>query len=74
MATESPRIKALKGIAKQLSGRLDNIERTFAARFESIERALEEVRRQQVAAFRWLVGIQITTLLALGTLILSLHR
>ena len=50
------RIGRLEGIAEQLDRRLD-----------SIERALQDVRATQ----RWIIGIQLTTLIALGTLILS---
>ena len=72
------RLGRLEGIAEQLAeqGRQTN------ARFDSLERAMAELRqemRQELAAlrqeqrrdFRWLIGIQLTTLLALGTLILS---
>ncbi len=72
------RIGRLEGIAEQLTYRLDSLERGLA----EVRQAIEEQGRQTAARmdalrqehrrdFRWLVGIQLTTLLALGTLILA---
>ena len=68
------RIGRLEGIAeqsveqdRQTNTRLDNIERCL----DRIERSISEVRKEIAALTRWLVGMQIATLLALGTLILS---
>ena len=38
---------------------------------EQINHRLDQMQQQMNQQFRWLVGIQLTTLLALGTLILS---
>lgn len=47
----------LEGIAEQLNYRLD-----------AIERAVADVR----VTLRWVIGIQITTLIAIGSLLLSI--
>ena len=62
------RIGRLEGIAEQLDRRLDGIER----RIDSIERALGDLSRRMDSQFRWMVGIQITTLIAIGSLLLSI--
>lgn len=75
------RIGRLEGIAEQFveQGRQTN------ARFDRIERSISEVRQEIAeqgrridaqgrridALTRWLVGMQVASLLALGTLILS---
>lgn len=55
------RIGRLEGIAEQLTHRLD-----------AIERAVAELRSRMDSQFRWLVGIQITSLIALGSLLFSI--
>ena len=66
------RLGRLEGIAEQLveQGRQTN------ARFDRIEQAIadqgRELRQAQATQFRWLVGIQITTLIALGSLLFSI--
>lgn len=55
------RIGQLEGIAEQLDRRLDAIEK----RLDRLEQALS-------AQFRWLVGIQLTTLIALGSLLFGI--
>ena len=62
------RIGRLEGIAEQLDRRLDGIER----RIDGIERAIVELRRHMDSQFRWTVGIQITTLIAIGGLLFSI--
>ena len=61
------RIGRLAGIAEQLDRRLESIER----RVEGIERAIADLARRMDSQFRWMVGLQITTLIALGALILT---
>ncbi len=56
------RIGRLEGIAEQLNFRLD-----------AIERAVSELRTRMDSQFRWLVGIQITSLIAIGGLLLSIY-
>ncbi len=65
--THDRRIGRLEGIAEQSveQNRQTNI------RLDSIERSISEVRKEVATLTRWLVGMQIATLLALGTLILS---
>ena len=41
-------------------------------RLDSIERAIAELHTRMDSQFRWLVGIQITTLIALGSLLFSI--
>lgn len=55
------RIGRLEGIAEQLTYRLD-----------AIERAVAELRTRMDSQFCWLVGIQIITLIALGSLLFSI--
>ena len=61
------RIGRLEGIAEQLDRRLDSIEK----RIDSLERAIADLARRMDSQFRWMVGLHITTLIALGTLILT---
>ncbi len=68
------RIGRLEGIAEQITeqnrqtnARLDRIEQTIA----EVRHEIAAVRQEHRRDFRWLIGIQLTTLLALGTLILS---
>lgn len=56
------RISRLEGVVEQMNARLASLESLFAgieARMASIE-----------AGQRWIIGIQVTTILSLGTLIL----
>ena len=57
------RIGRLEGLDR----RLDSIER----RVEGVERAIADLARRMDSQFRWMVGLQITTLIALGALILT---
>ena len=68
------RIGRLEGMAeqsveqdRQTNTRLDSIERSIS----EVRKEISEVRKEIAALTRWLVGMQIATLLALGTLILS---
>ena len=61
------RIGRLEGIAEQSVEQ----DRQTNTRLDHIERSISEVRKEIAALTRWLVGMQIATLLALGTLILS---
>ena len=61
------RIGRLEGIAEQLDRRLDSIEK----RIDGVERAVADLARRMDSQFRWMVGLHITTLIALGTLILT---
>lgn len=65
------RLGRLEGIAEQLTEQ----GRQTASRLDRIERALDDLRRDTNARFdsltRWLVGMQVASLLALGALILT---
>ena len=54
------RLSRLEGINEQINHRLDQMHQQ-----------MNQMQQQMNQQFRWLVGIQLTTLLALGTLILS---
>lgn len=60
--------RGLEGIAEQLDRRLDAIER----RIDTVERAVAELSRRMDSQFRWLVGMHIASLLALGSLLVSI--
>ena len=70
------RVGRLEGIVEQLSEQLSEQGRQTNARFDSMERAIADLRRETNARFdsltRWLVGIQIASLLALGSLLVSI--
>ena len=55
------RIGRLEGIAEQLDRRLDGIER-----------AVGELGRRIDTLTRWIIGIQIASLIAIGSLLLSI--
>ena len=57
------RIGRLEGIAEQLDRRLDSIERAIAEQGRRIDALNSRIY--------WVIGIQLTTLIALGTLILT---
>ncbi len=79
------RIGRLEGIAEQLTeqnrqtnAHLDRIEQGIAQVRQdmrqdvaAVHRRLETIESNHRRDFRWLIGLQLTTLLALGTLILS---
>ena len=62
------RIGRLKGIAEQVTEQ----NRQTNACLDRMEQAIAEQGRQTNAQFRWIVGIQITTLIAIGSLLFSL--
>lgn len=66
------RIGRLEGIAEQLDRRLDSIERAVVEQGRQINARIDALEQRQSAQFRWLVGIQITTLIAIGGLLLSI--
>ena len=76
------RIGRLEGMAEQFveqgrqtNTRLDRIEQAIAAQGRELQQKIDvqgrELRQKIDKQFCWLLGIQITSLLALGTLILS---
>jgi hypothetical protein len=50
------------------SGRLEGIAEQLNYRLDAIERAVADVR----VTLRWVIGIQITTLIAIGSLLFSI--
>ena len=56
------RISRIEGIVEQVSQRMASLESRMIS--------LEQGQRDVVAWIRWIVGIQFTTFIALGTLIL----
>jgi len=59
------RLGRLEGIVEQLDRRLDGMEK----RLDRIEQAIVEVNRRIDSLTRWLVGMQLASLLALGSLL-----
>ena len=80
------RVGRLEGIAEQLTeqgrqtnSRFDSMERSIAglrqetnARFDSMERAIRETNARIDSLVRWLVGMQVASLLAVGGLLVSI--
>ena len=73
------RLGRLEGIAEQLTeqGRQFNatiaeLRRETNARFESMERAIRETNARIDSLTRWLVGMQVASLLAVGGLLVSI--
>ena len=66
------RIGRLEGIAEQLTEQ----GRQFSARMDGLERAIADLRRETNARIdsliRWLVGIQVASLLVMGGLLVSI--
>ncbi len=60
------RIGRLEGVVEQLNERMASLEQRMAA----LEQRMGNLESGQRQGFFWIVGIQITTLLTLGTLIL----
>ena len=66
------RIGRLEGIAERLDRRLDSIERAVVEQDRQINARIDALEQRQSAQFRWLIGIQMTTLIAIGGLLLSI--
>ena len=69
-ATTTERVAKLEGIIEQVGNRLDGVDRRFDGvdrRFDGVDRRLDGIHRR----LDWIVGIQVTTFIALGSLILS---
>ena len=73
------RLGRLEGIAEQLTeqGRQFNaviaeLRRETNARFESMERTIRETNARIDSLTRWLVGMQVASLLAVGGLLVSI--
>ena len=66
LAEFDARLSRIEGIVEQLAERMN----CLAQGQRDLSNLVEQNRRESRTDFRWLVGIQITTLLTLGTLIL----
>lgn len=80
------RVGRLEGIAEQLTeqgrqtnARFDSMERSIAdlrrdtnARFDSMEQSIRETNARIDSLTRWLVGMQVASLLAMGGLLVSI--
>ena len=66
------RIGWLEGIAEQLDRRLDSIERAVVEQGRQINARIDALEQRQSAQLRCLIGIQMTTLIAIGGLLLSI--
>ena len=50
--------------------RIEGIVEQISSRLTSLENRVEQIQQAARTDFRWLVGIQVTTIVTLGTLIL----
>ena len=64
------RLSRVEGIVEQLSQRMASLETRMGNLKTRVDQGFREVNARLDAGFRWIVGIQFTTLVALGTLIL----
>ncbi len=62
------RIGRLEGIAEQLNYRLDAIDRALV----ELRQGQQQTNRRIDALTRWLVGMQIASLIAMGSLLFSI--
>lgn len=62
------RVGRLEGFAEQVDRRLATIEQSIA----ELRTEIRDLRNELSKSQRWIIGIQITTLIALGSLILGL--
>ena len=64
--------RRVDGLHEAIGGLGNRMERRFEAvdrRFEAVDRWFEGIERNMASQFRWIVGIQMTTLIALvGTI------
>ena len=62
------RVGRLEGFSEQVDRRLATIEQSIA----ELRTEIRDLRNELSKSQRWIIGIQITTLIALGSLILGL--
>ena len=69
MAENAQRIDGLREAIVELGERMDRrfegMEQRFDRRFEAVDRRFEKMEQTTSTHFRWIVGIQMTTLLAM---------
>ena len=64
------RLSRLEGISEQMDKRLESIEASQRQGFADVGARLANLESRVESGFRWMIGIQFTTLIALGSLIL----
>ena len=64
------RLSRLDGAVEQLGQRMSSLEIRMSNLEGRMDSGFRDVNARIDSVFRWIVGIQITTLIALGTLIL----
>ena len=64
------RLSRVEGNVEQLSQRMASIEARMTNLETRVDQGFREVNARLDNVFRWIVGIQFTTFIALGTLIL----
>lgn len=69
-ADSDARITRLEGIVEQLSQRMTSLETRMTSLETRMDAGFRDIHRRMDSGFRWIIGIQFTTLVALGTLIL----
>ena len=60
--------EAISELGNRMERRFEAVDRRFEAidrRFEAIDRRFEGIERNMSGQFRWIVGIQMTTLIAM---------
>ena len=64
------RLSRLDGAVEQLGQRMSSLEIRMSNLEVRMDAGFRDVNARVDSVFRWMIGIQITTLVALGTLIL----
>ena len=57
--------EAIVELGERMDRRFEGMEQRFDRRFEAIDRRFEQVEQNLSTHFRWIVGIQMTTLIAM---------
>ena len=65
MQTLEERVAYLEGQVSGFDTRFDQLERRLEARFDFVDRRFEALDDKVARHFTWLVGIQVTTLVAI---------
>ena len=57
--------EAIIELGERMEHRLEGMEQRFDRRFEAVDRRFEKMEQTTSTHFRWIVGIQMTTLLTM---------